>query len=199
MMNTLQKLFVLALCSPLAALAEDAHHAAAGAHGADHAVHIPTSSLFVQAFNLIVLLVVLFVLLRKGAIAHFANRAKEYTDLVQKAEAAKNEAERGHREIKERLDKLESGAEASLAQARKEADELKVKMIAEAGIVSERLKTEAQRTVANEVEKAKAELRADLLQSALATSHEVLKSSLSAGEQTRLQNEFVQKIQVVGG
>ncbi len=67
-------------------------------------------------------------------------------------------------------------------------------MINEAKSVSDRLRTETQRTIATEVEKAKAELRADLLQSALATSQEVLKSSLSAQEQSKLQNEFVQKM-----
>lgn len=180
-------------------LASSAVSVFAAPAGGDHSVHIPGWSLFVQAFNVVVLLTVLFTLLRKGAITHFANRAKEYNDLVQRAEAAKQKAELGHREIKERLDKLESGAEASLVQARVEADELKAKMIGEARTVSERLKAEALHTVATEIEKAKAELRADLLQSALATSQEVLKSSLSSSEQAKLQNEFVQKIQVVGG
>jgi F-type H+-transporting ATPase subunit b len=180
-------------------LSSAAQNAVAGPAGSGHEVHIPVWALFVQTFNVIILLSILFLLLRKGAVIHFANRAKEYTDLVQRAEAAKQKAELGHREIKERLDKLESGAEASLVQARREADELKIKMIGEARTVSERLKSEAQHTVATEIEKAKAELRADLLQSALATSQEVLKSSLSSSEQAKLQNEFVQKIQVVGG
>ncbi len=51
--------------------------------------------------------------MRKAVSAHFKNRAEEYNELVRRAQAAKEEAERGHREIKERLDKLESGAEAS--------------------------------------------------------------------------------------
>lgn len=189
MIRQLQNLFAMLLASPLAAWAEEAHHAAA-----EHAVHVPTRSIFVQTLNVVLLLGVLIYLTRKTIVAHFKHRAEEYAQLVRRAQAAKDEAERGHREIKERLDKLESGAEASLAQARREADEMKKKMIAEAGVVSERLKTEAQRTVATEVEKAKAELRADLLQSALATSQEVLKSSLSSSEQTKLQNEFVQKM-----
>ena len=180
-------------------MASTAINAYAASAGGDHAVHVPGWALFVQAFNVVVLLTILFILLRKGAVAHFANRAKEYNDLVQRAEAAKQKAELGHREIKERLDKLESGAEASLIQARVEADELKAKMIGEARAVSERLRSEAQHTVATEIERAKAELRADLLQSALATSQEVLKSSLSSSEQAKLQSEFVQKIQVVGG
>jgi len=175
-------------------LAGEAAHAATGdSHG------IPWGALGVQAFNVTVLVTILFFVLRKVAVAHFAGRAKDYTELVQRAEMAKVEAERGHREIKERLEKLEAGAEQSLVQARREAEELKVRMIDEARAVSERLQTEAQRTINTEIEKAKAELRHELLQSALATSHEVLKSSLSTTEQKKLQNEFVEKIQVVGG
>ncbi len=196
MIRTIRQITAPAL---LVLTAPTAFNAFAASTGGDHAVHIPGWSLFVQAFNVIVLMVILFTLLRKGAVAHFANRAKEYNDLVQRAEAARQKAELGHREIKERLDKLESGAETSLVQARREADELKAKVISEARTVSDRLKAEAQQTVVTEIEKAKAELRADLLQSALATSQEVLKSSLSSSEQAKLQNEFVQKIQVVGG
>lgn len=185
---------------PLVALLASVNaFASSGAHGEAHAVEIPWTSIGVQAFNVIVLLVVLTVLLRKAVAMHFANRAKEYTALVQQAESAKKQAEARYREIKERMDNLEAGAEQSLVQARQEAEELKKKLATEAQTVSARLKTEAERTVATEIEKAKAELRHELLQSALATSHEVLKSSLSSSEQTKLQNEFVQKIEVVGG
>lgn len=195
MINLFRLVYVALICSPLSVIAEEAHHAAEAGHEAGHhEVHIPTESLTVQTFNVVVLLVILFFVLRKATVAHFKHRGEEYSQLVRRAQAAKEEAERGHREIKERLDKLESGAESSLAQARREADEMKVKMLAEAKSVGERLKAEAQRTIATEVEKAKAELRADLLQSALATSQEVLKSSLSASEQSKLQNEFVQKM-----
>lgn len=182
-------IIILALNSPLLWAAEG--------HG--HEVHVPWSSLGVQTFNVLALVFFLVFILRKGAQAHFAHRAKEYTELVQRAQAAKIEAERGHREIKERLEKLEAGSEQSLVQARREADELKARMIAEAREVANKMKDEAQRTIGAELEKAKAELRHELLQSALATSHEVLKSSLGSTEQKKLQNEFVAKIQVVGG
>ncbi|HMN66957.1 MAG TPA: hypothetical protein PKC28_00305 [Bdellovibrionales bacterium] len=179
--------------------AEDAHHAAAAAHGDAHAVDIPWLGIFVQSFNLGLLILLLGFLLRKTVKAYFEHRARDYNQLVARAETAKREAERGHREISERLNQLEAGAEQGLAQARREADELKARMAKEAQALSEKLAEEAKRSAKAEAEKAKAQLRAELLTEAIAASRENLKTTLGSSEQKRLQNEFVEKIQVVGG
>jgi F-type H+-transporting ATPase subunit b len=179
------------------AFAEEAHQAAAvGGHDA-HA--IPWSSIFVQAFNFGLLLVVLFFLLRKSVAAHFENRAKEYAQLVERAEMARKQAEKSHSEIKERLAKLESTAEQSVRTAQTEAEELKGRMITEAKSISDKLEAEAKRSVAVELDKAKAELRRELLARALDASRDSFKKNLGSTEQKKLQNEFVEKIQVVGG
>ncbi len=178
------------------AFAEDAHHAAAGAHDA-HA--IPWGAIFIQSFNFFLLIGLLAFLLRKTVKTHFAHRAKDYQELVSRAENAKREAERGHAEIKARLDKLEAGASEGLERARREAAEMKTKLQAEARELSEKVEAEAKRSAQVELEKAKDELRRELLDSALQASHLTLKTSLNPNEQSRLQKEFVEKIQVVGG
>lgn len=186
---------LLGLLFSLSAFAEDAHHAAADAHHGP--VQIPWGSLFVQAFNFSVLFVILFVVLRKAVKSHFEHRAKDFRALVERAEIAKRQAEAGHREIKERLAKLESNAESGLVTARAEAEELKKRMIGEARTLSDKLQQEAKRATAAELDKAKAELRRELLQAALKTSGENLKGGLDSAEQKKLQKEFVDKIQVV--
>ncbi len=168
----------------------------AGAHGDAHA--IPWSNIAVQALNLSLLLILLFLAVRKTISALFANRAKEYQTLVSRAEAARQEAERGKREITERLARLESTADQGVAQARSEAEELRAKMIQEAKALAARLEAEAERTAKIEAEKAKAELRRELLQKALNETREDLKK-LGSTEQKKLQAEFADKIQVVGG
>ncbi len=171
--------------------------AAENSHAASHAV--PWASVGVQAFNLMVLFLALFLALRKSIQAHFANRAREFSQLVDKAEAAKRQAERGHREIKDRLTQLESTAEQSLLKAEAEAEQLKNKMIHDAKLLSSKLEAEAKQTIALEVDKAKGELRHELLARALAESRDNLQKNLGSNEQKKLQNEFVEKIQVVGG
>ena len=89
-----------------------------GTHGAHESVDIPWGTISVQAFNLIFLLVILGWLMRKSVKAHFAERAQSFQEMVDRAENAKLEAEKSHKADKERLAKLESTAEQSVAQAR---------------------------------------------------------------------------------
>lgn len=176
--------------------AEEARHVVSGAHEGQT---IPWTSVGVQTFNFGLLLVVLFMLVRKSVAAHFENRAKEYAQLVERAETARRQAEKSHSEIKERLAKLEATAEQGARTARVEAEELKGRMITEAKTISSKLDVEARRSVEVELDKAKAELRRELLARALEASRDSFKTNLGSSEQKKLQNEFVEKIQVVGG
>lgn len=168
-----------------------------GAHGDAHA--IPWNSIFVQGFNLGLLLLFLTYILRKTVKAHFETRAREYKQMVEKAETARTEAERGRREIKDRLAKLEAEAAQTTSQARAEANELRSRMMQEAKALTERLQQEAARTAAVELEKAKAELRREILNQALDKSRENLKKDINPSVQLKLQKEFADKIQVVSG
>lgn len=172
---------------------DQATEAAHGAHG------IPWGSLFVQTFNISFLLIILFILMRKTVKAHFEHRARDYQQMVSRAETARAEAEKGKREVKERLSKLEASSDHVMDNARSEAQELRSRMVEEAKTLATRLQQEAERTVKVELEKAKTELRAELMAKAIDTSRENLKKNLSSTEQTKLQKEFAEKIQVVGG
>lgn len=169
-----------------------AEHGAEAAHGAHEG--IPWQSIFVQSFNFFLLLALLAYLLRKTVKAHFAHRANDYKQMVERADAARREAEQGKKDIESRLNKLESGASDGLNRAKAEAAELKAKLQAEAKDLSQKIEVEAKRSAQVELEKAKDELRRELLDSALQASHLTLKTSLNANEQKRLQNEFVDKI-----
>lgn len=189
--------FLFQLALSLSAFAEEhgatAHEAAQETHG------VPWGSIFVQTFNVVFLFTILFILLRKTVVAHFEHRARDYKQLVERAESARKEAEKGRQSIKDRLAKLEASSAQLATQAKTEADELKNRMISEAKTLSARLDQEAQRTASVELEKAKAELRRELLAQALNDSRENLKKNLSSSEQQKLQREFADKIQVVGG
>jgi F-type H+-transporting ATPase subunit b len=180
-----------------AAWASEGGHGEAAAHAAHDAHAIPWSSIFVQSFNLGFLLILLFVLLRKTVVAHFANRAAEYQLLVSRAETARIEAEKGRKAVKDRLTKLEAENTQVVSRARAEAEDLKTRMVQEAKAVALRMEQEAQRTVKAEVEKAKTELRRELLEKAINSSRQNL-NNLSTGDQQKLQREFADKIQVVG-
>lgn len=176
-----------------------AEHVAEHAAEGHHEVVIPWGSVFVQAFNFGLLALILFILLRKAVKAHFAERAQSYKELVDRAENARLEAERNHTQMKERLSSLEASAQQSVSKARAEAEELRTRLMDEAKDLSRKMEQEAQRAASLELEKAKAHLRKELLEKALATSSEDLKKNLGTNEQKKLQNEFAEKIEVVGG
>jgi F-type H+-transporting ATPase subunit b len=186
------KLFLMNFAT---AFADEAGQHAAGGH---HEVVIPWGSLFVQAFNFILLFALLTYLLRKAVKSHFAQRAQTYRELVDRAENARRAAERNHTEMKSKLEKLEASAAQSASQAKAEADQLRTKLVEEAKNLSRKMEQEAQRSAQLELEKAKAALRADLLEKATAATEEKFKKSLGSSDQKKLQNEFAEKIEVVG-
>lgn len=171
--------------------------AAGGEHADAHA--IPWHSIGVQALNFGFLLALLVFLLRKSVTAHFTHRATEYNQLVQKAEAAKAEAEKNRRTIQDRLNRLEKDGENTASQAHTEAQALSARLQSEAKALGAKIEQEALRTASAEKEKAKAELRTSLLEKSLAAAREKMQKNLGSSDQKKLQNEFVEKIQVVGG
>lgn len=183
----------------LTAMAWAQEHGGDLAHELHESVEIPWSTLTVQLFNFAFLFLLLGYFLRKSVKAHFTQRSTTYRELVDRAENARREAEQSHNVIKERLAKLESSAEQSVVQARSEAEDLRNRMLSEAKVLAQKMEEDAKRTTAVELEKAKLELRKELLTKSLAASQENLKKNLSTVEQKKLQNEFAEKIELVGG
>ncbi len=186
-------IFKLALILSQAWAAESGHLSAHDAHA------IPWNSILVQTINFVLLFGLLIFFLRKTVKSHFINRAETYRDLVTKAESAKVEAEKSKTEIQSKLRRLELSATEGLDQARAQAAELKTKLVREANELAAKLSKDAERSAQVEIDRAKAELRAELLSQALETSRKNLGANLGTAEQKQLENEFAEKIQVVRG
>lgn len=190
MMNRLY-LSTAVLCSALVpTLALAASAGSEGHHG------IP-ESLTYSAINFGLYVVLLFFLLRKPVRNYFKSRKESFSQALIKAEAARNEAEARKKEINDRLQRLESSSDESIAQARAEAAALRARILQDAEAVSRNLRAEAQRTAQVEIERAKNELREELLSQAVALSRKMLVDKMAEPDQKRLQTEFVDKIQVV--
>jgi F-type H+-transporting ATPase subunit b len=128
----------------------------------------------------------------------FGGREQSYKQALAKAQAARVEAEAKRKEMQERLTQLESSSAEAIAKARAEAESLKQKIVADAGQLSELLKEEAKKTAQIEIDRARNELREELLSQSVALSTKLLQDKMVAKDQERLQTEFVDKIQVVG-
>jgi F-type H+-transporting ATPase subunit b len=168
------------------------------ASGGEHDPHaIPWMLIAAQAFNVAVLFGGLIFLLRAAAKKFFATRQETYLELVNRADAARIEAERGRAEIASKLSTLENNTQKSIAQADNEAAQMRNKIVNEAKELAAKMKDEASRSVKVELDKAKSQLRVELLNAAVESARASLKDKVGGPEQKKLQMEFVDKIQVV--
>lgn len=170
--------------------------AVAASGGAHHEGGIP-SAVWYQFVNFGLFVALLAFVLRKPIRTFFTSREQGFKQALVKAESAKREAEAKRREIQERLSKLESTSQNAIAEARAEAEALKAKIIRDAEELTRNMKEDTRRTAEIEIERAKAELRQELLSQSVAMARQMLNDKINEPDQKRLQTEFVDKIQVV--
>lgn len=152
---------------------------------------------FWQFVNFGIFAVLLFVLLRKKVVSYYQEREAQFKQALIKAEHARKEAEEQKKLIQQKLEKLEMSAAEDVARAKKEAEELKQKIVHDAQDIMAGMKKDAELSAQSEINRAKQELREELLTQALELSKKLLKEKMNEPDQKRLQNEFVDKIQVV--
>jgi F-type H+-transporting ATPase subunit b len=166
--------------------------------GAHEASEIPISVLW-QAINFTIYIGILFYYLRHPVRNFFKTRKEAYQQALVRSEQARLAAELKKREIQERLTKLENTSADAVAKAKAEAAQLISQIQQQGDELAHRLRDDAGRVAHLEVERAKIELRTEMLGQAVALSRKLLedKDKLKDTDQKRLQTEFVTKIQEV--
>ena len=149
---------------------------------------------YLQAINFILYAGLLVYFLRKPVRDYFTGRREAFNAALTKAAAAKAEAEARKKEVETKIRDLQANAASDLARAKTDAAALEARILKEADEISAHLKTEANRTATFEIERAKGEIREDLLNQSVAFSTKLLKEKMAEGDQKRLQTEFVDKI-----
>lgn len=152
---------------------------------------------FYQVINFAGLVAILYFLLRKTVVAHFAKRHDDLTSAIREAKRVKEEAETKHQEYVLKIKNLEGESAKLLSQIKREGEESKQRMIDEAKRISQTIQEEAKRTASMEIEKARAELYDEVLEQALVGARALLTKSVAEKDQLRLQKEFVEKIEAV--
>ncbi|MBN8539237.1 MAG: hypothetical protein J0L82_02530 [Deltaproteobacteria bacterium] len=167
---------------------------AAGASG--HEGGIPMV-LWLQVINFVLYMGLVVYLAKKPLQELFQGRYDGFFSALKKAEAAKAEAEAKRKEIQDRLNKLETTRDESIQKAREEAAALRNQIVEEARSLSSKLKADAEKTAFIEIERAKTELREDLLAQSVIMAKRILTDKMQEQDQKRLQTEFVDKIGAV--
>jgi F-type H+-transporting ATPase subunit b len=157
---------------------------------------IPWSQLIIpQLVNFTLFVGLLFYFVRKPLREHFAGRAEQYEQHRKKAEEAKTVAERKHYDVQVQLHELEQNAKGSLADAEREAKGLKEKIINDARAAAKRSAEETEGMAQFEYHRALATLRTQIVESAVTEAEANLKKQVDANAKSRLNDEFVHKLQ----
>lgn len=150
--------------------------------------------LWLQVINFTLYIGLIVYLAKKPLQEMFKGRYDGFFSALKKAEAAKAEAEAKRKDIQDRLTKLETSREESIKNAREEAAALRTQIVEEAKALSSKLKADAEKTALIEIERAKTELREDLLSQSVIMAKRILADKMQEPDQKRLQGEFVDKI-----
>lgn len=122
------------------------------------------------------------------------NRTAEIEKTLADAQAAKEAAEAKHREYSEKLAKATEEISEITAAIRREGELERDKIIAAAKDLAVKIEQEAENKASGVVAKARVELREEAASLAVELAEEMLKKQVSADDQKRLVDEYMQKV-----
>lgn len=123
-----------------------------------------------------------------------AGRREGIQKALTEAQKAREEAEARFAEYDQKLAKAAAEVETIYAEIRHEGELEGQKIVANAREMAEKIKAEAQKSAANEVARARAELRREAAQMAVAIAEDLLKKGFTPQDHDRLVNEYMQKV-----
>jgi len=113
---------------------------------------------------------------------------------LKEAVEAKEAAEKKFEEYTVRLDQANKEIESISANMKREGELEKERIIAEARIAADRIKAQAESAAAQEVLKAKGELRAEAARLAVEIAEQKIVKNISKGDQDKLVGEYISKV-----
>lgn len=122
------------------------------------------------------------------------NRRAEIEKTLADAASARDAAEAKAREYQEKLAKASAEIESIYAAIRREGELERDKILASARDMAAKIEQEADAKAASAVARARTELRAEAARLAVELAEELLAKSVTAADQKRLIDEYMQKV-----
>lgn len=155
---------------------------------------IPTDLITVQLVNVVIFVGLLVWFTRPLIKAHFTNRKNLYIETVNQAQKLKEQADAEKAEIETKIANFKKTAEEEIARAKKESEELKQKIIDQGNELAKTIEAEAQKSIANELEKAKESLKKSILEQSLNEARTKFASNLSQDDHNKMNKRFVDSV-----
>jgi len=147
-----------------------------------------------KVLNFGVLAIGLFLLLRKPASQALGSRIKGIKAELDDLESRKAQVESQLADYNTKLATLDKEAEQVVAEYIRQGEEAKARILKAAESAAEKLKEQAQKNIQNEFNQAKQSLQAEIVEKALATAAQLIKEKISAEDQNRLVDEYLDKV-----
>lgn len=169
---------------------------AAGGGAGHHDEGIPKVVIY-QFINVALLVGGLIYFTKDSIIGFFSGRKAAYLEAAQKSAFAREQAEKEFVDLKNKIANIDATRADALKKAQEHAEDVRKQILAESQDVSKRIRDEAELTARLEIQRAQKELREQLLKDSLTAARTVLTKDLGANDQQKLQNEFINNIEVV--
>ncbi len=157
--------------------------------------HFNWEELIYRAINFGILLAAIIVILRKPLSSALKGRVDGIKEELADLEAKREEARREYAIIEKRLADAMGEREAILAEFRQQGEREYEKILDNAKLLAERIKSQAQFTIEQETTLAKAELRKEVAELSASVAEDLLKQNINAEDQARLVGEYLTKVQ----
>jgi F-type H+-transporting ATPase subunit b len=164
-------------------------------HGEGHG-EIP-KVVYYQAINVGIIFIAGYCFGKQKIADFFHQKRQLFVDAQQKANKALDLAKHEHHDVKTRLDKLKHNRVDTISRANADANDLRKQIIADAELMAKKLKLEAEQASQIEIHRVKNELRDQLVREAFELSRKDINTKATAADQKRLQQDFINKVQVV--
>ena len=147
-----------------------------------------------RVMNFVVLAGALVFILRKPVSQALGSRIKGIKEQLESLEVQKAEAEKQLAQYNEKLSQLESEAKKIVDDYIKQGNEAKAKILKEAELTADKLQDQAKRNIEHEFAKAKQKLQQEVVESSLLKAEESLKKEITAKDQDKLVDEYLDKV-----
>jgi F0F1-type ATP synthase membrane subunit b/b' len=172
--------------------------AAGGGHaGEHHGVVVPTTTIFWQTFNVVILFSALTYLLKSPIKKFFINKKNEYAQNAEKSLIAKKNAEKEYLDLLHKIEHLEASHSDSVSRAEAEALDLEKQIVKEAQELARRISSDADEIVRQETASLKRELFEGLIKKATTAARQTLAKDTTAADHQRLQEDLTRGLQEV--
>ncbi|MBI5063709.1 MAG: ATP synthase F0 subunit B [Desulfatitalea sp.] len=147
-----------------------------------------------RVMNFAVLAIGLFIVLKKPASQALNSRIKGIAQELEDLETRKRSVEKQLAEYNDRLAKLDKEGEQIVAEYIRQGKEAKTRILKEAETAAEKLKEQAHKNIEHEFKQARVKLQQHVVEKALTRAEQLIKEKISADDQNRLVDEYLDKV-----